>query len=87
MLKLPIRAEMAESEGELKRTTIFLTTEQREWLDQIRADSIRAHDEISVSAVVRLALSRLASTFPAWTDIRQQLPHSESPSGPGRPRR
>lgn len=87
MLKLRIKAEMAETEGELKKTTVFLAREQRDWLDQIRSDSIRAHDEISVSAIVRLAVSRMAATFPSWEEVRKQLPHSESPSGPGRPRR
>ena len=78
---------LRQDADDLIKTTVFITAGHDRWLRRIKAEaSVEDRADLSASAVVRLALTRLMGELPGHRQVRGQLqPAQKRPEG-GRPR-
>lgn len=82
----PEPVPVPEEPEKFERFMAFITPAQAQWLKSIRKEAMLDDDEVSASAVVRLALETLRRRG-GWDDLRAELMEQGSREhGRGRPR-
>lgn len=86
-LSAQVVASTAPEPDKARPATIYLDKAPREYLDEIRISSMRAKVDVSMSAVVRLALDRLADSMSAEQVVDYLKSRPTDPTRTGRKRR